>query len=122
MIATSAPTNYTFQVSSGDAIDVSSRFRIEFEDVTLSVEDSAFAKAVKLYPNPSDGNDLFISFNGITGQKKINIYNLLGQSIISYETDKTGTYELENLGLINGTYLVEISTESSQTVQKLIVE
>ena len=122
MIANNAPTNYTFQVSSGDAIDVSSRFRIEFEDGTLGVEDSAFAKVIKIYPNPSDGDDLFINFDGINGQKRISIFNLLGQSIIRFETEENGIYELGNIGLITGTYLVQISTESSQTVQKLIIE
>ncbi|MGB5981911.1 MAG: LamG-like jellyroll fold domain-containing protein [Nonlabens sp.] len=122
LMSNTTQTNYAFSVAAGDAVDVSQRFEIRFEDGTLSAGDIAFAKAVTLYPNPAANGYVNIDFDGILGEKTITILNLLGQSVNTFETNETGIYRLNDLDLKTGTYLVEIKTDLGEQTEKLVME
>jgi hypothetical protein len=69
------------------------------------------AEQINIYPNPTN-NLINVEFSGITTKSKVNVYNLVGECIISKEIDPT----FNNLLQINlasyksGIYLVTVDT------------
>jgi hypothetical protein len=101
-----------------------SRFSLKFENTVLSIDDSAFAKAVKAYPNPLIGTELMID-NLIAGEAvEIGFYNMLGQRVLSFKnSNSTGMETLNNLNALeNGVYLIHVKQRSLSTTVKVIVE
>jgi hypothetical protein len=100
------------------------RFNLKFSKSTLGVgDDIAFAKAVTLYPNPSDNGTVTLN-NLIAGQPvQITMYNTLGQVVLQQSIEQARETEtvknLENLG--NGLYLVQILQNDKDTSLKLIL-
>ncbi|MEP0265348.1 S8 family serine peptidase [Dokdonia sp.] len=93
-----------------------------FEDAftnTLSVgEESAFAKAYTLSPNPSS-NIVQIQFPEGIERARIAIYDMLGKQVIN--TDVTTTDNVVAIDrLTTGVYIVQIQDDTLSTTQKLI--
>lgn len=93
-----------------------------FEDAytnTLSVGDeSAFAKAYTLSPNPSS-NSVQIQFPEGIARARIAIYDMLGKQVIN--TNVTATDNVVVIDrLTTGVYIVQIQDDTLSTTQKLI--
>ena len=98
--------DYSFPVDSSIAGSIASdRFYLLFNNVSLSSDDSAFAKAISLYPNPVLNGQLFIKN---TTSKKLDaaVYNMLGQLIIQKKEIRD---RLDLSKLQSGAYIVKLS-------------
>lgn len=77
---------------------------------------------ISVYPNPAN-QQLFVAFNGITGQVSITLYNLLGQQIVSQMASANQTFTLNTASLNYGMYLIKIQTEDGASfVRKVEIE
>jgi len=98
------------------------RFSLKFVNSTLAVDDSAFAKAVTLHPNPMTGSRLMVS-NLVIGQPVlIEVYNAIGQKISRYKNSlSTGVEALKNLGdLKSAVYFLRIHQGNATTTLRFI--
>ncbi len=98
------------------------RFSIVFDDVTLGVDDSAFAKAVTLYPNPVDDMLNWTCHAELLGKScNITIVNLLGQTVF-HDTksieDQVNTIDLSYLQ--SGSYYLTIESDGNRIVKRFI--
>lgn len=112
--------SYSFTVDTNVAASTrSDRFMILFDNVTLSHGDSAFAKAISLYPNPVTNGKLYIQNN--TGSSlSYYIFNMLGQSVATYPVTNENMINVSTLS--KGTYIIEITDGVEKSAQKLIIE
>lgn len=92
-----------------------------FEDIgqfttTLSTKDNELQDVFNLYPNPVDGETLFIN---TSEDLDIKIYNVLGELL---KTQKVSTFNKEiNIENLNsGIYIIKLSSGSKSTSQKII--
>ncbi|ARN79223.1 hypothetical protein BST97_15205 [Nonlabens spongiae] len=124
LIDQSQITNYSFDVDLSDAGSFAAdRFQLEFETVTLSSGDLAFAKAVQLYPNPVTGDVLNIS--GLqAGDVELTITNMLGQRVTQLKKSTTnGSVEvLGNDAFDAGVYLITIVQNGQSTTKRFIIK
>ncbi len=74
---------------------------------------------VSVYPNPSNGNLVFTAKAGTI--ESIKFHNALGQLTKSYSPN-TALFNVDNVNLPDGIYLVEIICEGNISVQKIILE
>jgi hypothetical protein len=98
------------------------RFSLKFENGTLSNDDSAFAKAVTIYPNPMTGSGLTVS-NLIIGKPVvINVYNVIGQKTNTYQNLlSSGIEMLSDLdNLKSAVYFLHINQGDATTILKFI--
>ena len=98
------------------------RFSLKFNDVTLAVDDSAFAKAVTLYPNPLGDTSLQIDNLTSGNSVHISVINSLGQIVkTSTQEPYNGRVELNNLGTLNsGVYFLRIEQGEDRAVKRFI--
>ncbi|WP_085766334.1 LamG-like jellyroll fold domain-containing protein [Nonlabens spongiae] len=117
-------TTYSFTVDQNDVnSQASNRFRIEFEDVTLSVDDPAFAKAqISLYPNPAIDGYFNLDFMGIEGEKTVQVVDLQGRLVESYRTTETQLFKINTENMAAGVYLVEVDGGIGTASFKVVVE
>ena len=113
-----------FDIDGNDAQSFAeTRFRIVFHTVTLSSGDSAFAKAVQLYPNPITTDILNIT--GLQdGKVQVTVTNLLGQQIHSNTIETRGN-SAQITGFDNlksGVYLVSILQEGRSVTKRVVVK
>jgi hypothetical protein len=90
---------------------------------TIGLKNSELSSEIKVYPNPSSGNDLSIKTKGVSNS--INIINALGEIIYSRSTLYLNELvQLKNINLPNGIYFIEIinNAENSKTIKKVIVQ
>ena len=82
---------------------------------TLDIDNNNF-EAIKLYPNPLNGDQLFIKTNEILNVK---IFSILGEKITDSSIDASQNYiNVSNLN--KGIYLVSISNGNKSVTKKLI--
>lgn len=84
----------------------------------LSVDDNNLDVAVTMYPNPT--NDQFELANNSQKEISVNIYNLLGDKVVTAEASRLNKRIFSLTNLSSGTYLVEIKSDTQKTVKKLI--
>ncbi len=84
----------------------------------LNVEEQTDNEFFSSYPNPSNGI-VTLNFND-NSQKEINIYNNLGQLVLS----KVSADQNIELNLVNqtGVFLVQVITENGQLTKKIIIQ
>ncbi len=122
-LSNSLSTIYTFNVDANDPLSIdASRFEIIFQNGTLSNIDNELSQAISIYPNPVLGAEFYIDFGSMTGNKKVTIYNTLGQKINTYDTDATSVYTLNSDALAPGIYIIEIEKGEAKFVEQLIVK
>ncbi|MGB5981148.1 MAG: HYR domain-containing protein [Nonlabens sp.] len=129
-LGTSTPINqgtiesYSFDIDQSNPASMDqNRFYIEFTTGTLSSGDLAFAKAVQLYPNPTDGDEVNISGLG-NGTVNLKVVGLLGQVVYNEILKvRSNNVKIKDLAALqSGVYLVSISQNGNSTTKKLIVE
>ncbi len=85
------------------------------DDITIdnmtSINESEFAKSVKVYPNPTFGTIKVSKVNNAT----IEVYDIVGNKVA--EKSNTNTIDISNL--TNGTYMIKVITEN-QVINKKI--
>ena len=115
-------TTYMFDWDTTDVLSSdSSRFHIEFVNSTLSVDESAFAKAVTIYPNPSKSRIINVTLPEVSSVENIYVYNTLGQVVKSLKTLDQNN-QLDITSLTSGVYLVRFDLKDGLVTKKIILE
>ena len=98
------------------------RFSIRFEEEVLNLSEFT-ALDFGLYPNPTKGT-FNIRFNdALDGDIQVTLFNLLGQQVIErYHDLAGGELQIITKNLQSGVYLVEVKTETSKVIKRLIIE
>ncbi len=85
----------------------------------LGADDSAFAKAYTIAPNPAT-DTIEINFSTNDGNMEISIFDMLGKKVLDVQLENTST-TLDVSNLQNGVYVVKICKGGTTLSQKLIV-
>jgi len=110
LLNSSQDTTYSFMIDTANSNSISTgRFEINFQDQTLGVDNGiAFAKAVKIYPNPSSNGILNIDVPFSNGQvTKVSLYNMQGQLILS-ESVTVQNITVKTSSLRTGIYIAKV--------------
>ena len=89
----------------------------------LGIQDVAFDNAVKILPNPSNGN-VNITINNVDKDVTITVYNMIGETVKAFATTESSSVFNKNMDLstlANGTYLVKIQSGSKTATKKLVI-
>jgi len=84
----------------------------------LSVDDKNLNESVALYPNPA--TDHFEISNNSQSELSVNIYDILGNRVISAEASRVKKQSFSLANLNSGVYLVELKSDNQKLVKKLI--
>lgn len=115
-IPESAAVNYNFSVNAGNAASVASdRFKIVF------VDKPALNNEVFLYPNPSTGGIINLTFTDNTQESKVSIINIMGQLLYSKKVEAGQAVNL-NQSFTPGVYFVKVEQGGKSVVKKLIIK
>ena len=122
-IPQSGSVNYSYVLdTTNPATSASDRFRIVFENPTLSIESNA-TLAFTMYPNPSKQGVFDVVMNDATGDTKLVIYNTIGQEVYATNlTQATINHINPNKVFAKGVYYVKIKKDTATTIKKLIIE
>ena len=115
-IPESAAVNYNFSVNAGNAASVASdRFKIVF------VDKPALNNEVFLYPNPSTGGIINLTFTDNSQESKVSIINIMGQLLYSKKVEAGQAVNL-NQSFTPGVYFVKVEQGGKSVVKKLIIK
>ena len=113
-------TVISFETTADSASTDTNRFKIVFQNSTLSADD--FANNIKLYPNPTKSGASFY----VAGIKEatVLVYNVVGQNIpVTVVSQGNAIQVTPTATLSQGIYLVSVTTTDGKTAQvKWIVE
>lgn len=82
---------------------------------TLSTADTNFLKTLKIYPNPTKGNTLFLNK---TASFNVEIYNVIGKKILSINIVNTNKINISELK--TGIYILKIKENNKVFTSKFI--
>ncbi|WP_284698684.1 PA domain-containing protein [Flavobacterium lacisediminis] len=91
-----------------------------FTATTLSAEDNALVKGIKLYPNPSNGV-VTISVPNYSGNLDINVFDLNGRKVLSSSGDFSSEKAINLTGLQSGVYIVKLEGENLSYSEKVVL-
>ncbi|MFN7045362.1 MAG: PA domain-containing protein [Flavobacterium sp.] len=91
-----------------------------FTATTLSAEDNAIAKGIKIYPNPSNGV-LNIAVANYTGDLNIEVYDINGRKVLSNKADFTSETTMNLTGFQSGVYIVKLQGDNLTHSEKIIL-
>jgi hypothetical protein len=89
---------------------------------SLSVDDAFLNEAIRIYPNPSNGQ-IFITHDNNLNLKSLTIFELSGRKVADFNLLGTSNRKEVNLqNLSKGMYLINIYSEGGFVTKKLILE
>jgi len=108
--------NTTYTASEWDVFPVGTYDDIgKYYETTASVNDNVL-NSITMYPNPTNGNILFIK---ATENTKVTIYNLLGK-VVHSASITANKNDIDVSKLNNGIYVVKITADGKSSTKKLI--
>ena len=121
-IPQSGSVNYSYMLNTNNtATSASNRFRIVFQNPTLSMDFNA-ALAFTMYPNPSKQGVFDVVMNDATEDTKLIIYNSIGQEVYATNLTQTTINHIDpNKIFANGIYYVKIIKDATKSIKKLII-
>ncbi len=123
MLSSTSETAYSFTVDASNADSIAQdRFHIIYQNSTLSTGSEELAGLIEIYPNPVIDRIVYINMNGLTGEKEIKLYTILGQMITNKDSNTTTVEQLDLSNLAPAVYIMEINNEGTKFTQKLIVK
>jgi len=93
---------------------------ISLENVVLGLTDIKNEESISIFPNPS--NEKVTLVNTVFDIKKVQIYNILGRNIISYDQINQSQIDLNIADLNSGVYLFKIIDSKNKTTLKKVVK
>lgn len=115
-IPETAPISYNFSVNAANTASIApDRFKIVF------VSNPTLKNEIFLYPNPSNGELINLTFTDSTQESKVSIINSLGQLIYSKTVGIGETVNL-NQSFPTGIYFVRIERGGKSVIKKLIIK
>ncbi len=113
----SSDTNYTITLS--EALNGIGRYYLHTTSSTMSTNDLATNNNLSIYSY----NRETLRVVGIQkGVANISIYNLLGQEVLSSSFQGNGVNDISLPSIINGIYIVKITSENKITNKKIIIQ
>jgi Secretion system C-terminal sorting domain len=95
----------------------------QLKNCVAAVPAPTVVKTGNVYPNPSHGN--FTLQTDLTGKLTVQVFNKLGQPVLSKEFNFTGTNNKMPVTLLNvpaGVYVVQIKNKDGVRLQKIIID
>ncbi|WP_432670964.1 T9SS type A sorting domain-containing protein [Flavobacterium sp. SM2513] len=117
LLAGGTPSMYSFTVSDANPTSKSAdRFAIEIQQAPLGVENPKFNSAFSLYPNPSNGESIFLNSKTSFENAKIEVYNVLGQRVSALNADfgSNNQISIPIADLSVGVYLISVTTNTGE--------
>jgi hypothetical protein len=108
-------TNYSFTVNTANAASTNAdRFAFFFLQAQLNTDQPKAETNFTLYPNPVKGSVLFLNANTSFDNAQIEIYNLVGQKVMSFKADFGGNNQITIpvSELNTGMYLINAKTNT----------
>src|SRR5690554_1879256 len=85
-----------------------------------SVSNASFEKqTLKLYPNPTSG---LVHIEATQELQSYEVYNLLGQRLLSGNVNVNGNININLQELSQGTYIVKVRTQSGEVMTSKVVK
>lgn len=84
----------------------------------LSVAEKSLSESVAVFPNPA--SNYFEITNNSQSELSVNIYDILGNNVISAEASRLKKQSFSLTNLNSGVYLVELKSDKQKLVKKLI--
>lgn len=114
-------TEYWFDVTSDTASQGQSRFYINLQGNTNSIETVADNRArMQLIPNPAT-EEVKVSFDRLAGEAQLKVVNVTGKVVFAKNlATSTGSVVIPVAQLANGIYMVELRGANAQLTQKLL--
>lgn len=98
------------------------RFSLVFSNTTLSMSDDAFAKAVTLYPNPTNDGLFYIAGIDKVEAVEVAVINTLGQQLNGVSSEAmAGAISVNLSSAPSGVYFVVIK-EGSRSVTRRVIK
>ena len=117
--------DFTFTVTDNEGGFIGTpQFNIKIdENVMINVDDIFVNNDVNIFPNPNDGNFTIIFQQSISERINIQLTNLQGQLVFEKNMDNIShQMNIQTNGLPTGIYFLQMKTEGSQMVKKIIVK
>lgn len=86
-------------------------------EATLGVQEVAGTDELSVFPNPTTGI-VNITFN-MTGNATVDVFNVLGERVITRTMNATGTKVLDMSSLTNGVYYMNVTADGASTTRKI---
>lgn len=94
-------------------------FNNELTSLTTPVEKSAFS----IYPNPvKKGEEISLLFKEKINKGTLEVFDVQGKIIHSRKINENNRLMVNTHGLVNGVYLIKITTDQGVTTSKLLIE
>ncbi|MBK9193543.1 MAG: T9SS type A sorting domain-containing protein [Flavobacteriales bacterium] len=84
----------------------------------VGVSEAANTVGVELYPNPTNGN-VNLAFNTAESKVNVDVYNVLGERIMSRTMNSNGVQTIDMSGMNNGLYYFNITVGDNSTTRKV---
>lgn len=93
-----------------------------FTSATLSAEDFAASKGIKVYPNPTKGL-LNIAVNNYSGKLSVKVFDINGRQVYNEDVNDFNAQSAINLSnLQRGVYVVKVNGENLDFSQKVVLD
>ena len=111
---------FTIDLPAGEYLD---RFELRFENGnSLSTEDFETQSGIQYYFT-NNNETIVISNPEFHVIKNVELFNILGQSIVKFDAIETlSTIELKTNSIATGNYIIEITTDQGKLSKKVLVE
>jgi hypothetical protein len=125
-VPTRPGTFFTTSLAGGTLADAAStnlgRFMLEAVTAIVQGTSEALNRAVSMYPNPSTGSvKLDVRGANAKGNLKVNVMNMLGQTVYGTSLKDNFTNEVNLSGLANGMYLLKVQMGDEYTTRQLTI-
>ena len=85
-------------------------------ETALAINDFEKENGISLYPNPVDGNILYIATNNTL---QVELFNILGKKIITTKVDSINN-KIDVGFLYSGVYLIKLSSDKGSVTRKIV--
>jgi Secretion system C-terminal sorting domain len=90
------------------------------QGMVLGTTQNDLENAVRIFPNPLNGNILTIKTDNLKCTNAV-LHNVLGQAVFSTTLNNAATHNLTLTDLTNGVYTLTLTTDKGNVVRKVIV-
>jgi hypothetical protein len=117
-VVTPAPTSYkVYAATYGRGI-----FSGTFTGTTLSTDEYAASKGIKVYPNPTNGQ-LNIAVSSYSGKLSVKVFDINGRQVYNQDVNDFNAQSAINMSsLQKGVYIVKVSGDNLDFSQKVVLD
>lgn len=115
-------TTYSFSVSNNPASQGNTRFELEFGALTTSLSSAINQARLSVYPNPSNGQELFVELNNArSSQAQVLVYDAVGK--LAFSTNiTTASEQVIRPDLSAGVYTLTVVDGDTRYTERLVIQ